>query len=346
MKHTVTELLSEIAKDAAIASGSKETVINRVSGIGDADGNTLTFFNDEKYRDALLQSRAGAVIVKTVIPELKMTQIVCANPYAAFARVAMFFFKYPFSQKGISEKAWVHPEAKVASSAILYPFVSVDKGAVVEAGVVLMPGVYVGVDAVIGEGSILFPHVVVMDRSRIGKKNILHAATVVGADGFGFAPDQGEIVKIPQVGIAETADNVELGTHVSIDRGTHGKTYVGASSKFDDKVHVGHNTVVGSHCMFAAQFSVAGSTNIGNWVLGGGLAGVAGHLHIADQTKIGAMTGVITDTEAGKTYAGFPAIGIGEWRRQYALLRRLNDSYKKIAQLEARLEQLEQKLQS
>ena len=344
MKLSIESLLPKMAKDAFVARGSKDLWIHRVSGITDADAYTLTFFNDEKYREDLKKSKAAAVILREPIAELTMTQIVCANPYAAFARVAMLFFKYPISQRGQSPKAWIDPEAKVDPSATLYPFVFIDKGAVIEADVVLMPGVYVGANALIGAGSLLFPQVVVMDRSIIGKNNIIHSSSVIGADGFGFAADEEEIVKIPQVGIAETADHVELGTHVSIDRATHGKTMVGAHSKFDNKVHLGHNAKVGQHCMFAAQFSVAGSSVVGDWVLGGGLSGIAGHLHVADRTKIGALTGIISATEEGKTYMGFPAIKAGEWRRQHALLRRLNDSYKKIAELESRLLQLEQKI--
>jgi UDP-3-O-[3-hydroxymyristoyl] glucosamine N-acyltransferase len=210
--------------------------------------------------------------------------------------------------------------------------------------VVLFPGVYVGEGAEIGEGTTLYPNVAVLDRCRVGKRVIIHSGTVIGSDGFGFAPDQSGYVKIPQVGIVEIEDDVEIGANCAVDRAAMGKTRIGRGVKTDNLVQIGHNVTIGENTVLVAQVGIAGSTEIGRWVAMGGQVGVVGHIKIGDQARIGAQAGVAHDVKPGETISGSPAFAHREWLRAQAVFPRLPEIRRNLGALERRLDELEKKL--
>jgi UDP-3-O-[3-hydroxymyristoyl] glucosamine N-acyltransferase len=225
---------------------------------------------------------------------------------------------------GIHPQAVVEDGAVVAPDACVGPFVHVGARARVGRGSVLWPGVVVGQDAVVGAGCRLMPHVVLGARCTLGDRVLLHAGVVIGADGFGFRQDaEGRHVKVPQVGVVEVGDDVELGSNTTVDRARLGATRIGAGTKLDDQVHVGHNAVIGRHCAIAAHSSLAGRVVLGDRVLMGGHSGVDGGVTVGDDARVGAVALVTKDVPPGAFVLGQPARPRTGWLREQAALRRL-----------------------
>lgn len=316
--------------------------ITGVAPIETADAGELSFISNAKYAAYLKSSRVSAVVVANPLDNCTIPQLIHPAPHLAFAKIAGLFYQPDHGPQVVSEQAFVHPSAQIAEFVTLYPGAYVGERAILSKGCVLYPGVFVGAHAKVGHDTVLYPNVVIGERCVIGAKNIIHAGSVIGADGFGFAPDQHEIVKIPQTGIVRTEDDVEMGGLCTVDRATMGETLVGKSCKFDSKVHIGHNAQIGSHTMFSAGTAVGGSAKIGNWVLAGGQVGIAGHIKIGDRVQIGAKAGVISDTEAKQKVMGFPAVPAMQWRRGLVYQKKLSDYEKRIQKLEEQLALLTQ----
>lgn len=315
-----------------------------MASLEDAGEGQLSFLADLRQVSRLKKTRAAAVIVPSNLPPFPKPLIRTSNPYAAYAKVQTFFSSHPYQPLGIDPRAFVDAAAEVGPEVSIYPFVFVGPKSRIGPRVVLYPGVYVGEGAEVGEGTILFPNVVVMDRCRLGKRVIVHGGTVIGSDGFGFVPDKSGYVKIPQVGIVEIADDVEIGANCAIDRAAMGRTWIRKGVKTDNLVQIGHNVVVGENTVLVAQVGIAGSTEIGNWVALGGQVGVGGHLKIGDQVRVAGQSGVAQDVKAGETLSGTPAFPHREWLRSQALFPRLPEIKKNLAALETRVDELERKL--
>ena len=321
-----------------------QVTIDSIAPVQTAAKGQLTFVANAEYTRFVPVTAAAAIILKEARSDCTVPQLIAKNPYVAFARAAQLFAPARIESGVISSAAYVAPSVNCGRSVTIYPHCYVADGVVLGDRVALYPGVYVGPDVVIGDDSVVFPNAVIMERCRIGQRVIIHAGTVIGADGFGFAPGEGTIHKIPQVGIVVIEDDVELGAACTVDRAALGETRIKRGTKLDSKVHIGHNAVIGEHCLFAAHTAVAGSARVGDWVMAGGHSGIAGHLEVGDRVQIGAMTGVIKDAIANETYLGFPAIPASEWRRQQVHLRRLAGYEKRIKELEARLEKVDRLL--
>jgi UDP-3-O-[3-hydroxymyristoyl] glucosamine N-acyltransferase len=315
--------------------------IESVSPLNDTRPGTISFMASTAYESLLSQFKASALIVKEPLADSKLPQLVHDNPHYAFAKAAGIFLKPSHPFDGVSDKAFIHPEAKLGERVRIGPFAYVGPRATLSDDAVLYPGVYLGESASVGKETVLYANVVVGDRCQVGERVIIHSNTVLGADGFGFAKGKDDIVKVPQVGIVVIEDEVEIGACATIDRATMGETRIGFGTKLDSKVHVAHNVRIGQHCMFSALTGVAGSTKIGDWVIAGGHAGFSGHITVGDHVTVGAKTGVITDVESGGVYMGFPAQPAQQWRRYQVYKKRLPDYDKRIKQLESRLQQLE-----
>ncbi|MFW7377555.1 MAG: UDP-3-O-(3-hydroxymyristoyl)glucosamine N-acyltransferase [Oligoflexus sp.] len=315
--------------------------INGLGPIEHAGPGSLSFIASSEYEKFLETTQASAVIVKQLMPDCQLPQLIHKNPYLAFAKVALQFYQPKHDFQGISPQAFIAEDADVSPEATIFPFAYVGSKAKIGRGVVLYPGVYVGAEAVIDDDSVLYANVVVGERCQLGKRLIIHGGCVIGADGFGFAKGEDEIVKIPQTGIVVIEDDVEMGACCTVDRATMGETRVKRMTKFDSRVHIAHNVQVGEFCLFSAQTGVAGSTKIGNWVTTGGNAGFSGHIEVKDGVTFGAKTGVIHNIGPGGTYMGFPAIPAQQWRKQQVYFKRLPDYDKRVKELEKRLAALE-----
>jgi UDP-3-O-[3-hydroxymyristoyl] glucosamine N-acyltransferase len=225
----------------------------------------------------------------------------------------------------------------------IYPYVYIGERTVVKEGSVLYPGVYIGDDCVIGKQTVLRANVVCEDHVTIGDQVLIHAGSVIGADGFGFAPGRGGIAKIPQVGGVRIGSQVEIGGLTTVDRGALEDTEIGNDTKLDSHVHVGHGAKIGDHSMLCAFSGIAGSARLGNWVVTGGHSAVNNRVELCDGGQVGAMSALTKSVHEKGAYIGFPAVPQHEWRRQMARQRRLGDLEDKVKALAARLTELEHK---
>jgi UDP-3-O-[3-hydroxymyristoyl] glucosamine N-acyltransferase len=226
-------------------------------------------------------------------------------------------------KKGIDPLAFVSKTAEIAEDVYIGPFC------------------YVGDGVRIGEGSMIYPHVTIYDGCQIGKNVTIHAGSVIGADGFGFAPNENGYDKIPQMGIVVIEDDVEIGANTCVDRSTMGQTIIHKGVKLDNLIQVAHNCEIGENTVMSAQVGMAGSTKIGAWCMVGGQAGFSGHITIADKTFIGAQSGVISNTKGnGEQLIGAPAIDPKVFFKAQAVMKRLPDMYKELGALRKEIEEL------
>jgi len=259
----------------------------------------------------------------------------CAHPRRAFARAVELLRPAPPQLSGIHPSAFIDPGARLGQSVGVGPLASISAGAEigdrsqVGAGARIGEGVKLGADCVIHPNCVLYPGV------RAGQRVVIHAGTVIGADGFGYVPDeQGRLLKFPQRGTVVIEDDVEIGANAAIDRAALGETRIGRGTKIDNLVQVAHNVIIGEDCALAGQVGISGSVRVGRGVLMGGQVGIADHVSIGDGAQLAAQTGVTKDLEGGKTYLDAPATEAGEARRRLVAYRRLPEILQRIGKLE------------
>lgn len=337
-KMTIQEI-AELLKGEVI--GDHQIIIERLSGIDHASEGALTFLANMKYLKKVETTRASAILVPsgTKIPGKNL--ILVAEPYAAFAKLMSIYYPEEPATPGIMKGAFIEEGADVSKDATVYPGVFIGRKALIEKGCVLHPGVYIGRNSVIGEGSILYPNVCVYNDCLIGKRVILHAGVVIGSDGFGFIGPGKENIKIPQVGIVQIDDDVEIGANTTIDRGTIDKTWIKRGVKIDNIVQIGHNVEIGENSIIVAQVGISGSTKIGNGVIIGGQAGLVGHIQIGDNVMVGAQSGVHDDVPSGQIVSGSPHMPHRKWLRVEACVSSLPEMRNKVTSLLRRVEELE-----
>ena len=317
------DLISKLGGEAV---GEVTQPLNGVGTIENANISRITFLANPRYRAALASSGAGAVIVGLKDRDVTdKPRIVIANPYAYFARVAQLFSPARDVIAGVHASTVIHASAKVASTAEVSEFVSVGRGAMVGEGVRIGAGCVIGEKVVIGAGSVLMARVTIYADCRIGERTILHSGVVIGADGFGFAPDNGHWIKIPQNGRVVIGDDCELGANTTVDRGAIDDTVIGNGVKIDNQVQVGHNCTIGEHTVISGCVGIAGSTHIGRHVMIGGAASIIGHLDICDEAIISATTFVTKSiTEPGTYTSGIPHMKHRDWLKNIVHVRNLD----------------------
>jgi UDP-3-O-[3-hydroxymyristoyl] glucosamine N-acyltransferase len=344
MPHGPFRLAEIVARFGGELVGEGDVLLHQVGTLEGAAPGELSFLAHPRYRPELAATRAAAVI----LPESEraataLPRIVCRDPYAYFARVAALFNPPAPAEPGVHPQAIVAADAQVAPSASVGPACVVERGASIGDGAALGAGCFVGEGASIGAGSRVYPHVTIAARCVVGPRAILHPGVVIGADGFGFAPDGGEWLKIPQVGRVVIGADVEVGANSSIDRGAIDDTIIEDGVKIDNQVQVGHNCRIGAHTAIAGCAGIAGSTRIGRHCRIGGAAMIGGHLEIADHTVVAGASGISKSIRrAGFYSSALPAVDAGAWRRTVALLRGLDRLADRVRELERRLADLEQ----
>lgn len=306
-----------------------------------ASPHDVSFLGNEKYHGQFLQTRAAAVIVPRGVtdgPE-GTALIAVENPSLAFAVVVRHF-----AAASRQFAPGIHPRAFVDPSAVLDPTkVRVQAGAVVMAGVTIGDGSDIGPncvisdDAVIGSDCRVMANVTVRERCVLGDRVILQPGAVIGSDGYGYELSEGRHVKIDQVGIVEIGDDVEIGANTTIDRARFGKTIIGAGSKIDNLVQIGHNVVIGKHCLIVAQTGVSGSSHLGDYVTCAGQVGIGGHVTIGSKAILSSRTGVTTNIPGDEVYSGKPALPMREDMKLQAHVRRLPKLIERVKALEAAL---------
>jgi UDP-3-O-[3-hydroxymyristoyl] glucosamine N-acyltransferase len=322
--------------------GDPEVEIDSAAGINDAGKGSVTLYSDAGFRDALAACPAAAVITKEPLAGLEMPQLIVENPKLAFAKTLTCLYVKTPAPLGVMQGAFVSDKASLEDAVTVYPTAYIAEGAKIGARTVIYPHVYIGPDVVIGRDCIIYPNVTIRESVVIGSRVILQPGAVIGSDGFGYVFDGRGHFKIPQVGTVVIEDDVEIGANTTIDRATTGRTVVGAGTKIDNMVQVGHNTTIGKHSILVAQIGIAGSCTIGDFVVIGGQAGIADHASIESGTNCGARCGVMPGVLKKGTYLGTPATPHIQFWRLTAAYKKLPELFKKVAELEKKLAELEE----
>lgn len=324
--------------------GDPELTVTGVNGLAEARPGELSFFGNTRYKKEFEATKAAAVFVTRDTPARDgLALIRVDNPHLAFARASQLFHPKAQFQPGISTRAFVHVDSRVHPTATVMHGATVEAGAVVGARSVIFPGSYIGEGAVVGEDCLIYPNVTVREFCRVGHRCILHAGSVVGADGFGFALDleTPEHVKIPQAGIVRLEDDVELGACSCVDRATIGETVIGKGTKIDNLVQIAHNVTVGPLSIICAQAGVSGSAEIGTGVVLAGQVGVVGHIRVGDMAKVGAQSGVAQSVPDGAVMSGSPAMPHKDWLKMTAVMDELPALVKEVRALRKKVLELE-----
>jgi UDP-3-O-[3-hydroxymyristoyl] glucosamine N-acyltransferase len=323
--------------------GDGDIDIRRVAGIEDAANGDLTFFANPRYAAELRKTRASAVIVGENAEAAPCAMLRARHPYLALAHAVELFADPWRPPPGVHELAVVGEGAVVADSASVGPFVAIGGGARIGARTILHPRVTIGRGAHVGDDCVLHAGVSIRERVRLGNRVVVQDGAVIGSDGFGFArrPD-GSHHKIPQIGDVVVEDDVEIGANTTIDRPAVGETRIAAGAKLDNLVQIAHGVTIGRNALLAAQVGIAGSTTIEDAVTLAGQVGVAGHLTIGKGAIATAQTGIPNSVDAGAFVSGYPAIPNRDWLKSSAVFRKLPELRKLLAELERRVEELEQ----
>jgi len=326
--------------------GNPDVLVSSFGKIEEAKEGQLAFLANPKYEEYLYTTGASVIIVnetQELREKIKATLIRVADAYSAFATL-LEIYKQQVAQQmvGIQEAVYVAKSAKLGENIFIGAFSYIGERVRIGNNVKIFPQVYIGDGVSVDDDSILYPGVKVYHDCLIGKNVTIHAGTVIGADGFGFAPQpDGTFKKVPQIGNVLIEDNVEIGANTTIDRATIGSTLIKSGARLDNLIQIAHNVEVGNNTAIAAQSGISGSTKIGNNVLMGGQAGLAGHINIADGTKIGAQSGVSKSIKKPNlAFTGSPAYDYNSAMRSIAISRNLPELEKRITELEQLVQQL------
>ena len=327
--------------------GDENATVHTFAKIEEGIPGAISFLSNPKYTHYIYDTQSSIVLVnKDFEPEkeIKATLIKVDNAYESLAKLLNLYEMSKPKKTGIDPLAYIAPTAKIGENVYIAPFACVGDNAVIGDNTSLHPHATVGSGAKVGNNCILYPHTTVYHDCRVGNNCILHAGSVVGADGFGFAPSPEGYEKIPQIGIAILEDDVEIGANTCIDRATMGATIIRKGVKLDNLIQIAHNVEVGSNTVMASQVGVAGSTKIGEWCMFGGQVGVAGHITVGNRVNMGAQSGVNGSVKGGKALIGTPPIEFKNYFKSSAVFKKLPDMYLELASLKKELDELKKQL--
>jgi UDP-3-O-[3-hydroxymyristoyl] glucosamine N-acyltransferase len=333
--HKIAELVSgEVV-------GNGDFIIRGVASFDDAGPDDITFAASASYKKRLDETHAAAVIVSYEIVESKKILVRVKNPTLALAKVSTLFHPVHRPVVGVSQNAYVGKNFRCGIDVSICAGVFVGDDVTLGDRVTIYPGVVLDNRVMVGDDVILYPNVCLLERCEIGDRVIIHAGSVIGSDGFGFAPDEGLYHKIPQTGIVRIDDDVEIGACNTIDRATFGRTWIKRGVKTDNLVHIAHNVVVGEDTVLVAQVGISGSVRIGNHAILAGQAGVAQHVTIGNRVTVGGQSGVAKSVPDDQIVSGTPEMPHRLWLRVSSIIPKLPGMKKKIRELEKRIERLE-----
>ena len=327
--------------------GDENATVHTFAKIEEGIPGAISFLSNPKYTHYIYDTQSSIVLVnKDFEPEkeIKATLIKVDNAYESLAKLLNLYEMSKPKKTGVDPLAYIAPTAKIGENVYIAPFACVGDNAEIGDNTSLHPHATVGSGAKVGSNCILYPHATVYHDCRVGNNCILHAGSVVGADGFGFAPSPEGYEKIPQIGIAILEDNVEIGANTCIDRATMGATIIRKGVKLDNLIQIAHNVEVGSNTVMASQVGVAGSTKIGEWCMLGGQVGVAGHITIGNKVNMGAQSGVHGSIKDGEALIGTPPIGLKNYFKSSAVFKKLPDMYLELNSLKKEMEELKKQL--
>lgn len=326
----------------------RDSDIHGVNTLGEAKEGEITFLSNQRYVAAVKDTAATAVIARpgVEIPET-LAVLRCDDPYGAVTVAIITLHghrQHPWW--GLSSLASIDASAKIGANPNIAAGVTIAADAVIGDNCTVYPGCYLADGVRIGNDCTLFPNVVIYNRCELGDRVTIHAGSVIGEDGLGYAPNGDKWVKIPQVGRAVIGDDVEIGANCTIDRATLGQTEIGAGTKFGNVVVIGHGTKIGPDCMFVGLVGVAGSVTVGRHVTLAGQVGVAGHLAIGDGATVGAQSGIAGNVESKASVFGSPAIPIENAKRSMYVFQKLPDWVRRIKELEREVRDLREQVKA
>lgn len=327
--------------------GNKEARVWSISKIEEAKNGDIAFLANPKYENFIYSTGATIVLVNNdFVPKepINATLIKVVDAYKAFASLLDLYIANKPSKEGISPQAAVSGKAKIGENVYIGAFAVVEDGVEIGDNTKIYPHTYVGDNVKVGENVILYSGVKIYDECSIGNNVILHSGVVIGADGFGFAPDNGIYKKIPQIGNVIIEDDVEIGANSCVDRATMGSTVIHKGVKIDNLVQIAHNVAIGENTVFASQVGIAGSTKVGKSCMFGGQVGIAGHITIADGSQITSQSGIgSTIKKEGQVWMGSPAFDASIARRSIVGYKNLPKIMSDISQLKSEIAELKEK---
>lgn len=328
--------------------GNPDETVTNISRIEEGKKGTLAFLANTKYEKYLYTTEASIVLVNRNLKlseKVNATLIRVDDAYQSFASLLNLYQSSLPKKKGVDDNAFIAENATIGEDCYIGAFSFIGENAVIGKKTSIYPQVFIGDNVTIGENTILYPGVKVYKDCVIRSNCIVHASTVIGSDGFGFAPGEGTYQKIPQIGNVVIEDDVEIGSNVSIDRATIGSTIIRKGTKIDNLIQIAHNVEVGENSVLIAQSGIAGSTKLGKGVVVAAQAGIVGHLQIADNVKIGAQSGVTNNIKNdGTIVLGSPAHDFREAKKSLIIIRKLPELYDKLLSLEKEIAELKKNI--
>ena len=326
--------------------GDPNALVTGLAKIEEGQPGTLSFLSNPKYEEYIYTTNSSICIVnKTFEPNkplpATLTLVKVEDAYSCFAKLLEVYSQMSKKQPKIETPSFISGNAQIGEDLYLGAFAYIGENAKIGNNVSIYPNVYIGENVEIGNGCVIHPGASIYAECKIGNNCIIHAGVVIGADGFGFAPDQnGEYQKVPQIGNVILEDNVEVGSNSTIDRATMGSTIIRKGVKIDNLCQIAHNVEIGKNTAMAAQVGIAGSAKIGENVMIGGQAGISGHLNIADGTRIVAQSGIPSSVKKAATLMGSPGIPLEDYKKSYFGFRKLPFILTKLNELDKKLKEL------
>ena len=327
--------------------GNENASVSTFAKIEEGVPGAISFLSNPKYTHFIYDTQSSVVLINEDVElekPVSCTLIRVKDAYSCVAKLLQFYESMKPAKTGIDPLASISPKATIGKDVYIGAFAVVGDGAVIGDGTQIYPHTVIGDGVTIGTKCVLYPNITVYQGCKLGNNVTIHAGSVIGADGFGFAPNQEGYAKIPQIGIVIIEDNVEIGANTCVDRSTMGQTVIHKGVKLDNLIQVAHNCEIGENTVMSAQVGMAGSTKIGAWCMVGGQAGFSGHIKIADKTFVGAQAGVISNTKGdGEQLIGAPAVNPKMYFKARALDAKLPEMYREIAQLRRELDELKKR---
>ena len=327
--------------------GNENVTVNSFSKIEEGKPGSISFLANPKYTHYIYNTEASIVLIdKNAILEkpVETTLIKVDNAYECIAKLLQMYEATKPKKTGIDPLAFVSTNAKIGKNCYIGAFAYVGDNVSIGDNTQIYPHTTICENTTIGESCTLYPNVTVYHGSLIGDRVILHAGSVIGSDGFGFAPSTNGYDKIPQIGVVTIENDVEIGANTCIDRSTMGSTYIRKGVKLDNLVQIAHNTDIGENTVMSAQVGVAGSTKVGQWCMFGGQVGLAGHIVIGNKVFLGAQSGVPGNIKDNQQLIGTPPMKQRPYFKSQAVFRRLPELYKQINYLQKQVEKLQKQI--
>lgn len=327
--------------------GNKDAKVHTFAKIEEGTEGAISFLSNPKYTHYLYDTKSSIVIVNEDVElekDVDATLIRVPNAYESIAKLLQIYEASKPKKTGVAPQAYIAPSANLGNNCYVGPFAYIGEGAEIGDGCQIYPHAVVGDNVKVGSNCIFYPNTTIYQGCKIGNNVTIHAGSVIGADGFGFAPGANGYDKIPQIGIVVIEDNVEIGANTCVDRSTMGATVIHKGVKLDNLVQVAHNVEIGENTVMSAQVGIAGSTKVGSWCMFGGQVGLAGHITIGDKTFLGAQSGVPGSLKGGEELIGTPPMNPRQYFKSQAIFRRLPDMYKDLNDAKKKIEELNEKI--